>query len=125
MEGVRAIDGLKDGDRVLIAEGCTHHRQDDDIGTVKIPKMLLAKTGRKLVFEHTAGNGYAKDLSSFALVVHCGGCMLNRREMLARIAAAREAGVPIVNYGVLIAALTGILDRALSCLSGRSPDGRE
>ena len=121
-EGARAVAELKDGDRILIAEGCTHHRQDDDIGTVKIPKMLLAKTGRKLVFEHSAGNGYPRDLSSFALVVHCGGCMLNRREMLARIAAAREAGVPVVNYGVLIASLTGILDRALACVPERRPD---
>lgn len=111
--GARAVAGLKDGDKILIAEGCTHHRQDDDIGTVKIPNMLLKATGRKLVFEHCAGMGYPDNLADYALVVHCGGCMLGRREMLARIHAAQAAGVPIVNYGVLIAALTGVLDRAL------------
>ena len=116
VQGARAVATLKDGDRVLVAEGCTHHRQDDDIGTVKIPRLLIAKTGRKLRFEHCAGMGYPADLADFALVVHCGGCMLGRREMLARIRAARDAGVPIVNYGVLLALLSGILDRALAPL---------
>ena len=116
VRGARAVAALKDGDRVLVAEGCTHHRQDDDIGTVKIPRLLLARTGRKLRFEHSAGMGYPADLADFALVVHCGGCMLGRREMLARIRAARDAGVPVVNYGVLLALLTGILDRALAPL---------
>ena len=82
---------LRDGDRILIAEGCTHHRQDDDIGTVKIPRLLQKKTGRKLIFEHAAGIHYPANLADYALVVHCGGCMLNRREMLFRIAAARAA----------------------------------
>ena len=90
---------MRDGDRVLIAEGCTHHRQEDDIGTVKIPRLMGKKTGRRLVFEHAAGMRYPADLASYALVVHCGGCMLNRREMLHRIASARAAGVPIVNKG--------------------------
>ena len=108
---------VKDGDRILIAEGCTHHRQEDDIGTVKIPRLLRAKTGRELVFEHCSGVGYPPDLASYALVVHCGACMLNRREMLARIEAARAAGVPIVNYGVLLAALNGILPRAIEPLA--------
>lgn len=111
MEGAAAVERLRDGDRVLIAEGCTHHRQEDDIGTVKIPRWLRERTGKELVFEHTRGIDYRKDLSSYALVVHCGGCMLNRREMMWRIAQAQKAGVPIVNYGVLIAYLKGILDR--------------
>ena len=115
--GAEAVDNLRDGDRVLIAEGCTHHRQDDDIGTVKIPRLLGKKTGKRLVFEHAAGMRYPADLASYALVVHCGGCMLNRREMLHRIASARAAGVPIVNYGVLLACLNGILPRALAPLS--------
>ena len=115
--GAEAVANLRDGDRVLIAEGCTHHRQEDDIGTVKIPRLLGKKTGKRLVFEHAAGMRYPADLASYALVVHCGGCMLNRREMLHRIASARAAGVPIVNYGVLLACLNGILPRALAPLS--------
>ena len=115
--GAEAVANLRDGDRVLIAEGCTHHRQEDDIGTVKIPRLLGKKTGRRLVFEHAAGMRYPADLASYALVVHCGGCMLNRREMLHRIASARAADVPIVNYGVLLACLNGILPRALAPLS--------
>lgn len=114
VEGASAVAALKDGDRILIAEGCTHHRQDDDIGTVKIPRLLRQKTGKELVFEHCSGIGYPPNLADYALVVHCGGCMLNRREMLERIAAARAAGVPIVNYGVLLAAMNGILPRALA-----------
>ena len=114
--GADAVANLRDGDRILIAEGCTHHRQEDDIGTVKIPRLLQKKTGRKLVFEHAAGMRYPDNLRDYALVVHCGGCMLNRREMLYRIAAAQAAGVPIVNYGVLLACLNGILPRALAPL---------
>lgn len=113
IEGARAVASLKDGDRILMAEGCTHHRQDDDIGTVKIPNLLRKKTGKNLIFSHVAGMGYPEDLADYALVVHCGGCMLNRREMLYRIHAANDAGIPIVNYGVLIAYLNGILDRTL------------
>jgi [FeFe] hydrogenase H-cluster maturation GTPase HydF len=116
--GAEAVANLCDGDRILIAEGCTHHRQDDDIGTVKIPRLLEKKTGRKLVFEHAAGMHYPNNLADYALVVHCGGCMLNRREMLYRVAAARAAGVPIVNYGVLLACLNGILPRALAPIRG-------
>ena len=121
--GAEAVAKLRDGDRILIAEGCTHHRQEDDIGTVKIPRLLEKKTGRKLVFEHTAGMHYPDNLADYALVVHCGGCMLNRREMLYRIAAARAAGVPIVNYGVLLACLNGILPRALAPLAVAGNDG--
>ena len=113
VRGTRAVAALEDGDRILIAEGCTHHRQCDDIGTVKIPRWLRQHTGRDLVFEHTSGMTYPRDLSRFALIIHCGGCMLNRREMRYRIHQAKAAGVPIVNYGVLIAYIQGILERCL------------
>ena len=113
VRGAKAIDSLKDGDRILMAEGCTHHRQSDDIGTVKIPRWLRQYTGKQLIFEHTAGMKYSSDLSQYALIVHCGGCMLNRREMRYRIQQAGAKDVPIVNYGVLIAAVQGILARCL------------
>ncbi len=114
--GVAALDALKDGDRVLISEGCTHHRQCNDIGTVKLPKWLAAKTGKKLNFEWTSGNSFPEDLSPYALVVHCGGCMLTRRAMQARIARCRAAGVPITNYGVCIAACHGIVVSPDTCM---------
>ena len=115
--GARAIQNLRDGDNILIAEGCTHHRQDDDIGTVKIPRWLQQKTGKRLDFVHTAGQGWPTDLTPYSLIIHCGACMLTRREMLSRISAATQAGIPIVNYGVLIAHLHGILPRALAALT--------
>ena len=114
--GVAALDALKDGDRVLISEGCTHHRQCNDIGTVKLPKWLAAKTGKKLNFEWTSGNSFPEDLSPYALVVHCGGCMLTRRAMQARIARCRAVGVPITNYGVCIAACHGIVASPDTCM---------
>ena len=114
--GASALDALKDGDRVLISEGCTHHRQCNDIGTVKLPKWLAAKTGKKLNFEWTSGNAFPEDLSPYALVVHCGGCMLTRRAMQARIARCRDAGVPITNYGVCIAACHGITASPDTCM---------
>jgi [FeFe] hydrogenase H-cluster maturation GTPase HydF len=113
VRGAKAADTLKDGDRILVAEGCTHHRQSDDIGTVKIPRWLRQHTGKQLVFEHTSGMKYPKDLSRYALIIHCGACMLNRREMHYRIQQAQAAGVAIVNYGVLIATMQGILARCL------------
>ena len=113
VQGARAIAHLQDGDRILIAEACTHHRQEDDIGKVKIPRWLRQKTGKELDFDFCAGLSYGTDLSQYALVVHCGACMINRAEMLSRIEEARSSGVPIVNYGVLIACVTGILDRVL------------
>ena len=113
VQGVNAVARLKDGDTVLIAEGCTHHRQCDDIGTVKIPRWLQQKTGKKLIFETSSGTGFPSDLSKYALVVHCGGCMLNRREMLSRIDSCAQQGIPVVNYGVLIASLQGILKQSL------------
>lgn len=116
LDGVRALSSLKDGDRVLIAEGCTHHRQADDIGTVKIPRGLLKFTGKKLIFEHSHGISYPRNLAEYKLIIHCGGCMLNRREILYRIHQAHEAGVPITNYGVLLATLQGILPRTLQPL---------
>jgi [FeFe] hydrogenase H-cluster maturation GTPase HydF len=114
VRGAKAVETLKDGDRILVAEGCTHHRQSDDIGTVKIPRWLRQHTGKELVFEHASGMKYPRDLSQYALLVHCGACMLNRREMRYRLQQAQAAGVPIVNYGVLIAYLQGILPRCLA-----------
>jgi [FeFe] hydrogenase H-cluster maturation GTPase HydF len=112
--GAKAIDSLKPGDKVLIAEGCTHHRQADDIGRVKIPRWLRQAVGGELNFEWVSGGDFPRDLASYSLIVHCGACMLNRREMLHRLSVARESGVPIVNYGVLIAHVHGILARALT-----------
>lgn len=113
VEGVRAIDGLKDGDRVLIAEGCTHHRQCDDIGTVKIPRFLKKYTGKELVIETSSGTGFPEDLTPYALVIHCGGCMLNEREVLRRMRFAKKQGVPVTNYGIAIAQMKGILGRSI------------
>ena len=110
VKGLKAIGSLKDGDTVLVAEGCTHHRQCNDIGTVKIPKALEKLSGRKLKFEFASGASSIQTFehSNISLVVHCGGCMLTRREMLRRIARTKEAGVPIVNYGLLLAQASGI-----------------
>ena len=113
VRGVAAIDRLKDGDRVLIAEGCTHHRQCDDIGSVKIPRWLKNHTGKALVFETSSGKGFPEDLSPYALVIHCGGCMLTEREMRYRVKCAEDQHVPVTNYGTVIAAMQGILRRAL------------
>ena len=114
VRGAAALDRLKDGDVVLISEGCTHHRQCGDIGTVKLPAWLKGYTKKELRFEFTSGGEFPDDPSPYALVMHCGGCMLNEREMKSRIARAREAGVPITNYGIAIAQAHGILRRALS-----------
>jgi [FeFe] hydrogenase H-cluster maturation GTPase HydF len=112
--GLKAIGNLKDGDTVLVAEGCTHHRQCGDIGTVKIPKWLNDFTGKKLVYETASGTGYPDDLTPYALVVHCGGCMLNEREVKHRASKTTAQGVPITNYGTMIAYVHGILKRSLS-----------
>ncbi len=119
--GAKAIDSLKPGDKVLIAEGCTHHRQADDIGRVKIPRWLRQAVGGELNFEWVSGGDFPRDLASYSLIVHCGACMLNRREMLHRLSVARESGVPIVNYGVLIAHVHGILARALTPFPAARP----
>lgn len=113
VRGAAALSKLKDGDRVLISEGCTHHRQCGDIGTVKMPMWIGEYSGAKPEYEFTSGGGFPEDLSGFSLVVHCGGCMLNEKEMRRRAEAARAAGVPIVNYGVAIAHMHGILKRSL------------
>ncbi|WP_026486370.1 [FeFe] hydrogenase H-cluster maturation GTPase HydF [Caldanaerobius polysaccharolyticus] len=111
--GAKAIEGLKPGDKVLIAEACTHHRQADDIATVKIPRWLRQLVGGDLEFSWASGGDFPEDLEEYKLIVHCGGCMINRREMMYRLSVAAEKGVPIVNYGVLIAYVLGVLDRAL------------
>ena len=111
--GAAAVKNLKDGDRVLIAEGCTHHRQCEDIGTVKIPRWLAESTGKTLQYDFCSGVEFPEDLTPYALVVHCGGCTLNPKEMAARQRLAVDQAVPITNYGVLIAAVHGILPRTL------------
>lgn len=113
VRGVGQLDSLSDGDRILIAEGCSHHRQCEDIGTVKLPKWIEAHTGRKLEFEFASGTGFPSELSGYAMVVHCGGCMLNAREMLYRQSRAEAQRVPITNYGILISYMNGILKRSL------------
>lgn len=112
-KGAHHLPALADGDKVLISEGCTHHRQCEDIGTVKLPGWIEKFTGKKLDFYFTSGGEFPRDLSPYALVVHCGGCMLNEREMLSRMELAKEAGVSFTNYGTLIAHINGILDRSL------------
>ena len=104
---------LKDGDHILICEGCTHHRQCNDIGTVKIPGWLQKETGKTLRFSFVSGGEFPQELSPYRLVIHCGGCMLNAREMKYRIACGEDAGVPVTNYGILISYLKGILERSI------------
>ena len=116
LKGVKAIKELKKGDKVLISEGCTHHRQCNDIGTVKIPKWLKEKLGFEVEYDTTSGTEFPDDLSAYKAVIHCGGCMLNEREITYRIKCAEDQGVPVVNYGILIAYLQGILDRAVAML---------
>lgn len=113
VRGAAAIEGLKDGDRVLISEGCTHHRQCDDIGSVKIPRWLRNYTGKKLTIETSSGQSFPEDLSSYALIIHCGGCMLSEREVRYRMKCAQDQGVPITNYGIAIAYFQGILRRSV------------
>lgn len=115
MAGAQEIAKLQDGDRVLIAEGCTHHRQCEDIGTVKMPRWIRDFSGAQPEFEFVSGNEFPADLSGYRLIVHCGGCMLNEREMRFRVASAQAAGIPIVNYGIAIAHMNGILAR---CVQG-------
>ncbi len=114
LKGVKAIGSLVPGDKVLIAEGCTHHRQSDDIGTVKIPRWLNEKVGGSLDYEWASGGGFPKDLTKYKLIIHCGACMLNRREVLYRLSNAGEEKIPVINYGILIAYLNGILYRTLA-----------
>lgn len=113
VNGVAAIDRLKDGDKILISEGCTHHRQCDDIGTVKIPRWLKQHTGKELIIETSSGTEFPEDLTSYALVIHCGGCMLNEREVKYRMKCAEDQKVPFTNYGIAIAQMKGILKRSI------------
>lgn len=113
VKGIQAVDSLKDGDRVLISEGCTHHRQCEDIGTVKLPNWLLKHTGKDLKFEWSSGREFKEDLSPYAMVIHCGGCMLNEREVKYRMKCAVDQGIPFTNYGIAIAYMKGILQRSI------------
>lgn len=113
VKGAAGLNKLKDGDKVLISEGCTHHRQCEDIGTVKIPRWIERYTGKKLIYEWSSGTEFPEDLSDYSLVVHCGGCMLNEREMKYRQKQAGRQGIPMTNYGILIACTQGILKRSL------------
>lgn len=114
VRAVKTVDSLEDGDRVLIAEACTHHPLEDDIGRIKIPRWIREHTGKNPVFDSCPGRAYPENLSDYRLIVHCGGCMISRREMLLRVQRAREAGVPVTNYGVCISYLRGVLDRVLA-----------
>jgi [FeFe] hydrogenase H-cluster maturation GTPase HydF len=113
VRGAAMLDKLRDGDKILISEGCTHHRQCGDIGTVKLPKWISEYTGKQLEFEFTSGRDFPEDLSSYALVIHCGGCMLTEREMQYRARHASDSGIPMSNYGIIIAHTHGILRRSL------------
>ena len=112
--GAKALDSLENGDTVLISEGCTHHRQCGDIGTVKLPNWIKKYTGKELDFEFTSGGEFPDNLKKYSLIIHCGACMLNAREMKSRIARAKAAGVPITNYGIAIAKMHGIIERSLA-----------
>lgn len=113
IRGVTALRTLKDGDKILVSEGCTHHRQCDDIGTVKIPGWIREYTGKDVQFVHSSGTEFPDDLSDYHMIVHCGGCMLNEREMKYRVKCAKDQSVPMTNYGILIAYIHGILARSL------------
>ena len=113
VEGVKAIDSLRDGDVVLMAEGCTHHRQCNDIGTVKIPNWLKKHTGKSIVIETCSGKDFPEELTRYSLIIHCGGCMITEREVMYRMKCAVDQGVPFTNYGTAIAAITGALDRSI------------
>ena len=113
VKGARALEKLKDGDKVLISEGCTHHRQCEDIGTVKLPRWIKEYTGKELEFCFTSGTEFPIDLSEYAMIVHCGGCTLNEREMKYRLKCAEDQQIPMTNYGICIAYLNGILERSI------------
>lgn len=115
----KMLDNLSDGDCVLISEACTHHRQCNDIGTVKLPKLVEKYTGKRINFEWTSGNEFSDELEKYKLVIHCGGCMINASEMQSRLEKCEKAGVPITNYGIAIAKMTGILDRSIAVFNGK------
>ena len=116
VDGAKSIENLNDGDKILIIESCTHHAIEDDIGRVKIPNLLKKKTGKNLIFEHISGHDFP-DISKYKLIIHCGACMTNRKEVLSRILLSNKAGVPITNYGITISYCLGILDRAVRIFS--------
>lgn len=118
LEGAAAIERLSDNSLVLISEGCTHHRQCDDIGTVKLPRWLREYTGKKINIETSSGTEFPEDLSKYDLIIHCGGCMLNSREMQYRMKCAQDSGIPMTNYGTAIAYMQGILKRSIAMLPG-------
>jgi len=113
VKGAKAIDNLQNGDKILVSEGCTHHRQSDDIGTMKIPKWLKEYTDKDFKYVYSSGYSFPRDMEDIKLVIHCGGCMLNQSEMLYRIEQVIDMNIPIINYGVIISKMLGILDRAL------------
>ena len=113
VKGAHTLDQLENEDTILISEGCTHHRQCDDIGTVKLPRWILEHTGKELQFEYTSGTEFPTDLSKYRLIIHCGGCMLNEREMRYRLKCAEDQGIPMTNYGTAIAHIKGILERSI------------
>ena len=119
LSGVEAFDTLKDGDTILMAEGCTHHRQCNDIGTVKIPNWIRSYTGKELNFETSSGRDFPEDLSKYALIIHCGGCMITERDVRYRMKCAIDQGIPFTNYGITIAKMTGVLKRSVltGCLN--------
>ena len=116
IEGVRKINNLKDGDKILISEGCTYHRQCEDIGTVKIPNWLKKYTNLELKFDWSSGNSYPNNLEDYSLIIHCGGCMLNSKEMIYRMNEAKNKGVPFTNYGIVIAYMKKILERSIEII---------
>ena len=116
VKGAESIEKLKDNDKVLILESCTHHAIDDDIGRVKIPNWLKQKTGKNLIIENFSGHDFP-DITGYSLIIHCGACMTNRREVLSRIIKANKKGVPITNYGIVISYCLGILPRAIKIFS--------
>lgn len=113
VQGVHALKSLQDGDHVLISEGCTHHRQCNDIGSVKLPNWIREYTGVKPAFSYSSGHSFTDNITQYKLIIHCGGCMLNESEMHSRIASSKDTGIPIINYGIAIAAMKGILERSL------------
>lgn len=117
VQGAKVLDLLRDGDPILISEGCTHHRQCDDIGTVKLPCWVREHTDKKIRFEYTSGTEFPDDLSKYQLIIHCGGCMLNEREMKYRLKCAQDQGIPMTNYGIAIAHMKGILARSIEPFS--------
>lgn len=120
VHGARTLDLLQDGDKILISEGCTHHRQCEDIGTVKLPGWIRKHTGKELLFEFTSGTEFPDDLGQYRLIIHCGGCTLNEREMKYRLQCACDQTIPITNYGTAIAHMNGILNRSIAPLNKRS-----